>query len=78
MCTSLVKIEGQAIQHLFILTLGEPGVAILGNAAISGTPTFPGMDEELTNALDVKATKHFTTVAASWRSLQVTLRIHNL
>ena len=38
--------------------LGEPGVAILGNAAISGTPTFPGMDEELTNALGVKATKH--------------------
>jgi hypothetical protein len=32
--------------------LGEPGVAILGNAAISMTPTFPGMDKELENALD--------------------------
>jgi hypothetical protein len=32
--------------------LGEPAVAILGNAAISGTPTFPGMDEELRNTLN--------------------------
>jgi hypothetical protein len=32
--------------------LGEPGVAILGNAAISETPMFPGMDEELRNALN--------------------------
>jgi hypothetical protein len=32
--------------------LGEAGVAILGIAAISETPTFPGMDEELRNALD--------------------------
>jgi len=32
--------------------LGEPGVTILGNAAISATPTFRGMDEELMNALD--------------------------
>jgi hypothetical protein len=32
--------------------LGESGVAILGSAAISETPTFPGMDEELKNALN--------------------------
>ena len=38
--------------------LGEPGVAILGNAAISGTPTFPGMDEELRNALNTVVEPH--------------------
>src|SRR4051812_3196176 len=32
--------------------LGEPGVAILGNAAIAETPTLLETDEELTNALD--------------------------
>src|SRR3954447_19808104 len=42
--------------------LGEPGVAILGNAAISETPSFPGMDEELTNALEV-----YTELLGIWR-----------
>src|SRR5271155_5716585 len=43
--------------------LGEPGIAILGNAAILETPTFPGMDEELRNALNT-----YTELLGIWRN----------
>lgn len=41
--------------------LGEPGVTILGNAAISGTPLLPGTDKELRNALNA-----YTELSGIW------------